>query len=114
MKVKLSYTVESDQVFAEAAKLFGLRAPLLQEAIDLFTAIQKELESSEEPVNVAQVKEMMIEFRECLVGLDLRSSEVVEIIEGYVNHLAQASDAVSAPVPPPTEGDTIDSPTEPE
>jgi len=101
MKVKLSYTVEEDQVFVESAKLFGLRAPLLQKAIDLFTAIQKELESSEEPVNVAQVKEMMVEFRECLVSVDLRAHEVVEIIEGYVGHQAQENSDSTSPVAEP-------------
>ena len=71
MRVKLSYTIEEDKVFEETGQLLGLRAGTLQGVIDLFTAVQTELQQKDEPVNVARVQQQIGELREGLVLVDL-------------------------------------------
>lgn len=87
MRVKLSYTVDEEDVLAEAAKIINLSADDLQQAISLFTEIQKELkgEKSDDDsyVNVHRCFEMMDEFREALYNVDTRLNEVTEIVKGY-------------------------------
>ena len=43
MRIKLSYTVEEEEVFKEAAKLIGLSGEDLQHALTLFASTQEEL-----------------------------------------------------------------------
>jgi|TARA_Y100000310_G_C20677905_1_gene814166 hypothetical protein len=93
MRVKLSYTIEEDKVFEETGQLLGLRAGTLQGVIDLFTAVQTELQQKDEPVNVARVQQQIGELREGLVLVDLRLSEISEIIQGYVTHHDTAASA---------------------
>jgi hypothetical protein len=84
MQVKLSYSVEEDDVLEEAAKLLGLKAAGLQAVIDLFTQIQTELGGpDDEPPNITKAQEMITECRSNLVRLDLRFSEVAEIVRAY-------------------------------
>lgn len=95
MQVKLSYSVEEDTVLEEAGKLLGLKGGVLQAVIDLFTQIQAELGGpADEPPNITKTQEMIAECRENLVHLDLRFSEVAEIIRAHV--------ASSSKAPPPT------------
>jgi hypothetical protein len=86
MRVKLSYTIEEDKVFEETGQLLGLRAPTLQGVIDLFTAVQTELQRKDEPVNVTRVQQQIGELRKGLALVDLRISEISEIIREYVAH----------------------------
>ena len=86
MRVKLSYTVEDEDVLAESAKLINLSAQEVQLIIDLFNSIQVELRGENDDnkiVNVNKCLEMVEEFRKALYSIDLRLSEVAEIIEGY-------------------------------
>jgi len=88
MRVKLSYTVEEEDVLAEAAKIVNLSADDMQQIINLFTESQQELQGKNDVtgsgnVNVKRALEMIDEFRHALLNVDTRLSEVVEIIRGY-------------------------------
>ena len=86
MRVKLSYTVEEDQVLAEAAKIIGLAGDDMQHGVSLFTSVQKVLRGDDDTnnhVDVSKSLEMIDEFRVALLNVDTRLSEVVEIIETY-------------------------------
>jgi hypothetical protein len=85
MRVKLSYTVEEDQVLAEAAKIIGLAGDDMQQGVSLFTSVQKVLrgDDTNNHVDVSKSLEMIDEFRVALLNVDTRLSEVVEIIETY-------------------------------
>ena len=87
MRVRLSYSVEIDEVLEEAAKILSLQTPNLQEMLHLFNSIPKELNGAEEKApNVHTAVEMVGEFRSRLVSLDTRLEEVVQIIEGYESY----------------------------
>jgi len=89
MRVKLFYTVEEDQVLPEAAKIIGLASNHMQHCIYLYAEVQRRLqnESIEDqehlPTDVEGALELIEEFRQALLNVDTRLSEVVEIIEGY-------------------------------
>ena len=90
MRVKLSYTVDEEDIFIETAKLIGLSGTDLQQAAGLFTGVQEELSApqrdSEAVVNVTKALEMIEEFREALLNVDTRLSEAVEIIRSYEDY----------------------------
>jgi hypothetical protein len=105
MRVKLSYTVESDDVLKEAAKILNLRAEDLQHAINLFGLVQKELagDSEENLVpNTGRALEMLTEFRQVLLAIDLRLEEVAEMVEGYSDYQRSLRTPTPALVPPET------------
>jgi hypothetical protein len=89
MRVKLSYTVEEGQVLPEAAKIIGLASNHMQHCIHLYTEVQNRLlnepiEGREHlPTDAKEALELIEEFRQALLNVDTRLSEVVEIIEGY-------------------------------
>jgi len=86
MRVKLSYTVEEEDVLEEAAKIVNLSADDMQQMIELFSATQKELKGESDDdkiVNINKSLEMIEEFRKALLSVDTRLSEVTEIIKGY-------------------------------
>ena len=86
MRVKLSYTVKTEDVLKEAAKILNLSADDMSQAIDLFNTVQEELRGSKSDdhiVNITRVKEMMEEFRGTLLSIDTRLMEVSEIVVGY-------------------------------
>ncbi len=86
MRVKLSYTVDDEDVLAESAKLINLSAHEVQLIIDLFNSIQVELRGENDDtkiVNINKCLEMIEEFRKALYSIDLRLGEVGEIIGGY-------------------------------
>ena len=85
MRVKLSYTVEEEDVLKEAAKILGLSSDDVKEAIDLFQAIPAELNKrdDDDPPNVHRVVEMIGKFRQALLSVDTRLLEVTDIIDGY-------------------------------
>ena len=83
MRVKLSYTVEEEDILTETAKILGLSANDVQQCISLFQEVQKELQGAENAVpNTIKTLEMIEEFRKALLAVDTRLSEVTEIIEG--------------------------------
>jgi hypothetical protein len=85
MRIKLSYTVEDEQVLKEAANLIGLTGEHLQQALTLFTSTQSALkgEGGDDPPNIEKIRDLIEEFRQALLVVDTRLAEVVDIIEGY-------------------------------
>ncbi len=85
MRVKLSYTVESDDVLKETAKILNLSGEDLQQCISLFKQVQEELVADEpdSAPNVARALEMVDEFRRALLAMDTRLLEVAEIVAAY-------------------------------
>jgi len=84
MRVKLSYTVEEEDVLREAAKIINLSSEDLTQCISLFNGVQAELTGKEDsPPNTTKSLEMIEEFRKALLAVDTRLSEVREIIDGY-------------------------------
>lgn len=89
MRVKLSYTVEEEEILESTADILGLARKDVQQIIDLFNAVQGELrgDSAEaQVVNVNKALEMLGEMRTALLNVDTRASEVVDIIMGYEDH----------------------------
>ena len=89
MRVKLSYTVEEEDVLQESSKILGLSAEDMQQCISLFQDVQKELQgltTPETPPNISLALEMLGEFRKALLALDTRILEVTEIITGYEDY----------------------------
>jgi hypothetical protein len=101
MRVKLSYTIDADNVLREAAKILNLSGDDMQQCIGLFNKVQEELRGNadeDEIVNVQRAKEMIGEFREALLSMDTRLMEVAEIVDGYheyQNSLTASSYGVS-------------------
>lgn len=84
MRVKLSYTVEEEDVLKEAAKIINLSAEDMGQCLGLFNEVQAELKGKEDsPPNTIKALEMIDEFRKALLAVDTRLSEVIEIVEGY-------------------------------
>ena len=85
MRVRLSYTVEEEDVLAEAAKIINLSTDDMQQAISLFNDIQKELTGldDETVINIPKCFEMIEEMRKALVNVDTRLEEVTEIVKGF-------------------------------
>ena len=101
MRVKLSYTVEEEDVLGEAANILGLSAEDMQQGITLFRGIQDDLrgdsEEDEGVPNVRRALEKVEEFRKALLQLDTRLSEVVDIVEAYEEYRLQKRTASAAP-----------------
>jgi len=104
MRVKLSYSVDEENVLAEAAKILSLSSDELQEAVNFFNEIQKELRTVDDSVNINKCYEIISEFRKVLFNIDVRLSDVEGIIEGYDNYRkAKKSETNAAEAPPPPE-----------
>ena len=102
MRVRLSYTVEEDDVLEEAAKIVNLSADDMQQAIKLFSTVQQELKGEEDDgvVNIHKCYEMIEEFRNALVNVDTRLQEVTEIVRGfddYQRHVKSGDTLAEAP-----------------
>jgi hypothetical protein len=84
MRVKLSYTVDEEDVLKEAAKIISLSGEDMGQCVGLFNEIQTELKGKDDsPPNTIKSLEMIEEFRKALLAVDTRLSEVMEIIDGY-------------------------------
>ena len=104
MRVKLSYTVKTEDVLKEAAKILNLSGDDLQQAISLFNSVQEELradKSDDDVVNIKRVKEMMEEFRSALLSVDTRLMEVSEIVVGYDEYQHALESPTPTIAPPP-------------
>jgi hypothetical protein len=98
MRVKLSYTVEQEDILPEAAKILGLSSDDMKHAIDMFQEIQTELTGGDDaPTNTIKALEMIEDFRKALLAVDTRLQEITEIINGFDDlrrgNLAPASPA---------------------
>jgi len=109
MRVRLSYSVEEEDVLAESAKIINLSAESLQKAITLFTEVQTELQGAEGEIpNTLKALDMIEEFRTALLAVDTRLAEVIEIVKGYDTYTRQ-KDRLPDPEGdnlPPAEGET--------
>ena len=84
MQVKLSYTVNEEEIHEEASKLLGLKSAAMQRLIGLFNNIQEGLRPPEdEVVNPSKIEDLIDEFRQTLMGIDLRLAELRSIIVSY-------------------------------
>tara|TARA_Y100001970_G_scaffold274099_1_gene373321 strand:- start:1925 stop:2287 length:363 start_codon:yes stop_codon:yes gene_type:complete len=113
MRVKLSYTVDVEDVLKEAAKLVGLQGEDMQHCVKLFTDLQRELrgETDEEAgvVNIHRAVEMIEEYRVALLNIDRRLEEITEIINGYDEYLLAArAPATETRVTPLEEAEMAD------
>jgi len=87
MRVKLSYTVEEEDVLKETGKIINLSSEDLTQCISLFNEVQAELRGKEDSSpNTIKAMEMIDEFRKALLAVDTRLSEVMEIVDGYDNY----------------------------
>ena len=106
MRIKLSYTVEEEDVLKEAAKLIGLSGEDLQQALTLFTTTQEELKGTTDDndiPNAEKARQMIEEFRQALLAVDTRLSEVVDILDGYeVYRISQRASESGPPSPAET------------
>jgi hypothetical protein len=83
MRVKLSYTVEEEDILKEAAKILGLSSDDMGHAIEMFKTVQAELRGDEEQPNTGKVLDMIDDFRKALLAVDTRLIEVEDIVKGY-------------------------------
>ena len=83
MRVKLSYTVEEEDILKEAAKILGLSGDDMQHAIQMFKEVQEELRREEEQPNTGKVLDMIDDFRKALLAVDTRLIEIEDIVRGY-------------------------------
>lgn len=100
MRVKLSYTVDEDDVLAEAAKILGLSADDMQQCIRLFQGVQGDLTGDPEEGSVPNVHlavEKIEEFRKALLNVDTRLAEVMDIINSYESYKAEQARERSQP-----------------
>ena len=86
MRVKLSYTVEEEDMLKEAAKILGLSSDDMQHAIQMFREVQEELRREEEQPHTGKVLDMIDDFRKALLAVDTRLLEVEDIVNGYAKH----------------------------
>ena len=107
MKVKLSYTVEEDELLGEVALVLGNQGPQIQKFIDLFNDAVEVLKAHpEKELNLISFRKIIEEARLILAKSDLRLEEATEMVNGYYEYLEQLR--APSPQPPPTlpdEGD---------
>jgi hypothetical protein len=98
MRVKLSYTVEEEDVPKEASKLINLSTEDMGHCLRLFNEVQTELKGKEDsPPNTIKALEMIEEFRLALLAVDTRLSEVMEIIAAYDDY--RRGNVAKVPIP---------------
>lgn len=86
MRIKLSYTVNEDEVLPEAAKIIGLLTEEVRHTAPLFEEIQTELRGENDDktiVNISKALSMMSQLRANLATLDIRLAEVMAIVGAY-------------------------------
>ena len=101
MRVRLSYTVDEEDVLAETAKIINLSASDIQQAIALFNKVQTILTGEEDAVvNVDKALEMIDEMRTAFLNVDTRLSEVTEIVRGFDDYQREIKKVEPVPEPP--------------
>tara|TARA_R110002020_G_scaffold48742_1_gene138898 strand:+ start:3210 stop:3572 length:363 start_codon:yes stop_codon:yes gene_type:complete len=85
MRVKLSYTVDEEDVLKEASKILGLSAEDVQQVVNMFKSIQVNLTGPDElnPQNPPRAMEMIEDLRHALYNVATRLDEIEQIIIGY-------------------------------
>lgn len=90
MRVKLSYTVDAEDILREASKILGLSQEDVSHAIQMFKGVQEELRREDVAPNTTVALEMIEEFRKALASVDTRLIEVGDIIKNYQRHQLEA------------------------
>ena len=97
MRVKLSYTVEEEDILKEAAKILGLSQEDVGHCINMFKAVQEELRREDETPNTDKALDMIEDFRKALLAVDTRLIEVEDIVKGYSNYRVSQRSADDPP-----------------
>jgi hypothetical protein len=97
MRVKLSYTVEEEDILKETAKVLGLSQDDVGHCINMFKTIQEELRNEEDAPNTSKVLDMIEDFRKALLAVDTRLIEVEDIIKGYDKYRVSQREDVETP-----------------
>ena len=97
MRVKLSYTVEEEDILKEAAKILGLSSDDMSHAIEMFKTVQSELRGEDEQPNTGKVLDMIDDFRKALLAVDTRLIEVEDIIKSYDKYRGDQRSEAAAP-----------------
>ncbi len=97
MRVKLSYTVEEEDILKEAAKILGLSSDDMGHAIEMFKMVQAELRGDDEQPNTGKVLDMIDDFRKALLAVDTRLIEVEDIVKSYNKYRVDQRGADAAP-----------------
>ena len=85
MRVKLSFTVDEENVVSETAKIIGLSDNDVQQIVHLFSEVQARLEDD---ADIGECCSKINELRVRLLNVDTRLQEAIEILEGYQKHCA--------------------------
>jgi len=99
MRVKLSYTVDEEDVLKEAAKLLQLSSDDMGQIVGLFNGVQGELKGGVDATRLPNIQksiEMIDEFRTALLNVDTRLGEVREIVTGYQEYQIDKQEAILA------------------
>lgn len=87
MRLKLSFTVEEEDVYKEAAMILAMATGDMKHAIDMFENIQKELSTTTATPDIEMATTMMSDLRRALLKVDVRTVEVNDILVTYQEHL---------------------------
>jgi|MDSZ01.2.fsa_nt_gb hypothetical protein len=99
MRVKLSYTVDEDDILKESAKILGLSQEDMAHGVAMFRAIQEELMlSGDTAPNTEKVLEMIEDFRKALLSVDTRLLEVEDIVLTYDKYRIEKREAATEDV----------------
>ena len=100
MRVRLSYTVDEEDVLPETAKIINLSASDIQQAITLFNEVQTVLNGEDqEEIHVPKALDMIEEMRTAFLNVDTRLAEVTEIIRGFDDYHRQIKKQEASPPP---------------
>ncbi len=98
MTVSLTFTIDEEDFHPELSKLLGHRGPDLQVMVDLFQAIKRDLENTEDDeVDAAALMEKIGKFRRALLKVDVRLHEMTRWLEGYAASAETEEAAAESP-----------------
>jgi hypothetical protein len=81
VRVKLSYTVEVENVLKEVSKLLSLQDDELRSVMRNHSGLQQDLSKPDVNVHVALAR--FEDLRASLLNIDTRAAELTEILKGY-------------------------------
>tara|TARA_R110002072_G_scaffold17947_1_gene67606 strand:+ start:229 stop:621 length:393 start_codon:yes stop_codon:yes gene_type:complete len=87
MRLKLSFTVEEEDIYKEAAMILAMATSDLKHGISMYENIQKELLTQDGAGDIEKALAMMSDLRKALLKVDVRTVEVDDIITTYREHL---------------------------
>ena len=95
MRVKLSYTVDEEDVLKEAAKILSLAGEDMQQAVKMFQHAQAQLKgdgTEVNPSNPTLALEMLDDLKLALFNVATRVEEIEGIVVGYQEYTLGARD----------------------